>query len=302
MDANEATLASYNRYLRVKGRSERYQKDCRWIPMDLARFHGGADLLELTREQIEDYLLDVARRAGRRKGRTTSDTAAIRYRTLRAFYNWAVREELIPASPMAKIEAPKAPDVPPAVVPDDNLRRLLKACSGTDFESRRDTAIIRLWCEPGSPRVSEMAGIKLADLDMKADRVTVTGKGNKTRTIPFGAKTGQALDRYLRVRRQHRLASRYDHLWLGGRDKPLTSSGLYQMLERRCRQAGIEPLHPHQLRHTAASAWMDAGGSEGEAMVLFGWSSAEMPRVYGRAARAERAIRSARRRSLGDRL
>lgn len=299
MDANELTLSSYRRELTRRNRSPRTIQGYLDSLAQLATFHDGIDLLELTRLQVEDFLLDITSPDGRA---LKASTAAVRHRDLRAFYNWAIKEEILDVSPMAKLSAPTVVDDPPPVVLDDDLRQLLAACAGKDFEARRDTAIIRIWCEAGSPRVSEMAGMTEASVDLKHDQITLRGKGNKLRTFPFGASTGQALERYLRERAKHRDAKRFDRLWLGARGKPLSASGLYQMLERRCEQAGLARIHPHQLRHTAAHAWADSEGSDGDAMALFGWISPEMPRRYGRSAQAERARRSARRRSLGDRL
>lgn len=119
--------------------------------------------------------------------------------------------------------------------------------------------------------------------------------------VRFGAKTGQTITRYLRVRREHRAAHRPE-LWLGSRGHAMTGSGVAQMLERRCAQAGIARIHPHQLRHTAASRWLSAGGGEGDAMRLFGWRSREMLQRYGASQADERARDAARRMRLGDRL
>lgn len=295
MDPNGMTWASYERHLRIKKRSPRTIQSYQEAVDQLIAHHDGMDLLELNRGQIEAYLLAVL-------DQHSASTAANRHRSLRAFYNWAVTEELLDASPMAKIPATSVPVKPVPVVPDDTLIKLIKICAGTDYDARRDTAIIRLWCEPGSPRASEMAGLTLDDLDLKHDQVRILGKGSKVRIIPFGAKTGQALDRFLRVRMKHRDAKRHQHLWLAARGKPLTSSGLYQMLERRCAEAGIGRIHPHQLRHTSAHVWADSEGSEADAMVLFGWSSPEMPRRYGASAKVERAQRAARRISPADRI
>lgn len=297
-DANDLTLASYVRHLRLKKRSPRTIVGYTESLGQLAAFHDD-DLLELGRKHLEDFLLDITEPDGRA---LKASTAMVRYRDLRAFYNWAVKEELIDSSPMAKVPAPEVVDDPPPVVPDDDLRQLLAGCAGKDFDARRDTAIIRIWCEPGSPRVAEMAGLTVDAVDLRHDQITMRGKGGKLRTIPFGAATGQAIDRYLRERRKHRDASRFEQMFLGARGKPLSPSGLYQMLERRCAQVGLSRIHPHQLRHTAAHAWADAEGSEADAMSLFGWLSPEMPRRYGRSAQLERAQRAARRKSLGDRL
>ncbi|MEU5965668.1 tyrosine-type recombinase/integrase [Micromonospora parva] len=296
---NSLHIKAYERDLKIRNRSPRTAQNYRETLLQLAGFVDEADLLELSRTEVEGYILHILETR-------SAASACGRYRALRAFYNWAVREELIPESPMRKMTPPKVVEKPIPVVGDDALKRLLAECSGTDFESRRDTAIIRLWCEPGSPRVSEVAGMALGDIDQVLDLVRLHGKGGRVRVIPYGSKTGQALYRYMRVRREHPLAQEgsghSDALWFGARGKPLTASGLYQMLERRAKQAGIGHIHPHQLRHTSAHNWRVAGGSESDAMVLFGWVSPEMPRRYGKSAEVERAQMAARRISPADRL
>jgi len=294
-DANELLAASYDRELRSRNRSDRTRQSYFEALEQLAAFHGDADVSTLTKADIQDYLTHVL-------ARWKGSTAGNRFRSLRAFYNWAVRETIIDRSPMAGMVEPSAEDKPIPVLDDDRLKALLKTCVGPDFRDRRDAAIIRLFCEPGSPRVEEMASLELTDIEMRRDMATVRGKGRKIRSFPFGVKTGQALDRYLRVRAKHPDA-KLPHLWLGfRRGVPLTASGIGQMLERRGDQAGIGHIHPHQLRHTAASNWADSGGSESDAMALFGWSSPDMPRIYGRSAQVERAQRASRRLSPADRL
>jgi integrase/recombinase XerD len=301
---NDLHWLAYKRNLTAAHRSKETIASYRKALADLTSFHPGRDLADLTKTDVQDYLTA-------RLKRLAATTVAIRFRSLRAFFNWAVGEELITVSPMARMSEPKPDDVPPDIVSDANLIALLKSCAGSTFEDRRDNAIIRLFCEPGSPRVAEMAGIQIDDVDMRNDRVKVTGKGRKTRWLPFGAKTGMALDRYLRERRKRPGAAASTALWVGAKAprvgnvqqvRKMTTSGITKMLARRASRAGIGHVHPHQLRHTSANAWHDSGGSEGDAMVLFGWSSPEMPRRYGRAAKTERAHKAARRASLGDRL
>jgi integrase len=86
-----------------------------------------------------------------------------------------------------------------------------------------------------------------------------------------GRKAIKTLDRYLRVRGRHPRASA-PWLFVGARGR-LTDSGVRQILKRRSRQACIEPVHPHQLRHTFAHAWLSGGGTEGGLMRITGWRS-----------------------------
>ncbi|MCU1490835.1 MAG: integrase [Acidimicrobiaceae bacterium] len=254
---------------------------------------GVTEARKVTRETVETFMADQL-------ARFKPTTASVRFRSLQQLWKWLVEEGEIERSPMATMKPPIVPEVPVPVVSDDDLKKLLKVCEGTTFEHKRDLAILRVMCEPGGTRLAEVAGLNLEDVDLADKTIVVVGKGRRPRSIVFGTKTAQALDRYLRLRPRHAQAASLG-LWLGPKGK-MTDSGIAQMIERRCVEAGIDKIHPHQLRHTAAHVWLADGGGEDAAMRLFGWKSRQMLSRYGASAADGRARDEARRRSLGDRL
>lgn len=231
-------------------------------------------------------------------GRAPS-TAVSRQLAVRRFSAWLADEGELDADPLVGLKSPKLDQKVVEPLSDSEIRGMLKACEGRDLRDRRDMAIIRFMVETGA-RAGEVASLRLADVDLSRGVAIIRrGKGGKGRIVPFGPQTAQALDRYIRVRRSHRLADS-EALWLGDRGKPFVYDGLHKALGARARAAGIERFHPHLLRHTAAHRWLAAGGSEGGLMAVAGWQRPEMLLRYTRARAAERAAEEARNLNLGD--
>ena len=160
-------------------------------------------------------------------------------------------------------------------------------------------AILRLLIDCGL-RLAELTNLTVEDIDWDHEVIVVVGKGSRPRAVPYSPKTAQALDRYRRARAKHPQA-KSPAWWLGNKGA-LSSSGIAQLLRRRCKDAGIEQLHPHQLRHTAAHHAAKAGLGDSDMMRVFGWRSRQMLNRYGASAADERARDTYKRLAPGDRL
>ncbi|WP_395659148.1 tyrosine-type recombinase/integrase [Nocardioides sp.] len=236
-----------------------------------------------------------------------ASTARARQLAVRRFAAWLTDEGEIPADPFLGVKSPKLDERVIEPLTDDEIRAMLKACAPPKGATpaqmlwhRRDEALIRFMFETGT-RAGEVVALQLADVDLAGGVATVRrGKGGKGRTVPFGPQTSLALDRYLRLRRGHRLAETSPDLWLGDRGKRFSYDALHKTLRMRADEAGVDGFHPHKLRHTAAHRWLAAGGSESGLMAVAGWTRPDMLMRYTKAQASARAAEEARQLNLGD--
>ena len=145
----------------------------------------------LRREHVEAFMDELNQR-------TKPATASNRFRALQQFFKYLEEEDEVERSPMERMRRPVVPVEPVPVLSTEQLRALLSACEGKDFEPRRDTAVVRLFVDTGMRR-AELLGLRVDDVDFDQDVALVMGKGRKPRACPFGNKTGLALGRYLRL-------------------------------------------------------------------------------------------------------
>lgn len=256
------------------------------------------DLEEIHREHVQAYVAATMKR-------TSPANAHQHFRALKTFFNWLLDEEEIDRSPMRTMKPPAVTEKEVPVIPEGDLLKLFKTCKGKTYADRRDTAILMLFLDTGV-RLSELTDRRVGDVDLDLMVIRVLGKGDKWRSVPFGRACATALDRYLRAAAKHKGKPLTEDMWLwwGDRNRMqrLTIWGVGTMLKRRCAEAGIEELHPHQFRHTFAHLWKANQGNEDDLMRITGWKSRQMLSRYAASAGAERARSAHRALSPADRL
>lgn len=299
--------AAFDRSLRAAKKAVRtrtlYKQSIRFFCDWLADQNRPLTLDQLTRRAISDWLADLSERVD-------VETVRTRHRGIRRFSRWLVAEGELDTPPTEGVEMAAAPEKDVRVFSDDEIAAMLKACavprsrsSGFDrhtFDGRRDEVILRMLLDCGL-RVAELTNIDLDHLDLDQEVVYVVGKGNRPRAVPFGARTGQALDRYLRQRAIHPKARTTSRLLLGQRGA-ISTDGIRWRLELVGRDSGVPGVHPHAFRHTFAHRWLAAEGQERDLMRLAGWRSDAMLQVYARTTAVARAHAAHRRMGLGDQI
>jgi site-specific recombinase XerD len=216
-------------------------------------------------------------------------TVVSRQMALRRLSMWLAEEGEIDTDALVGLKRPKIDQKVIQPLSTEQVKALIAACAGKGLPERRDAAIVRLMAESGL-RASEVIDLRRTDVDLKRRIATVhRGKGGKGRVVPMSAATASAIDRYLRARSAHRLADA-PALWLGDRGKAFTYDALHKTIAKRGAAAGIDHLHPHLLRHTAAHHWLAKGGTEQSLMAVAGWSRPDMLMRYTRAQASERAM------------
>jgi len=181
---------------------------------------------------------------------------------LRSFYRHLRREEIIAHDPTAELRAPRKSQKLPQVLSRDEVAKLLTAPRGHDPPALRDRALLELMYACGL-RASEAVDLTVGGVDLRAGVLRAHGKGSKERLIPIGREAITAARAYLEHGRPRMVGAREErHLFVNHRGGGLTRQGLYKIVQRHARTAGLDGrMSPHTLRHTFATHLL-AGGCD----------------------------------------
>jgi integrase/recombinase XerC len=235
------------------------------------------DATKLTHVMLRAFLAELSRRGN---GNTT---IARKLATLRSFYKYLRRHGLADASPAARLDTPKVVRPLPRFLTVHEAKEVMEAPAADPGRAEplklRDAAMLEL-LYGGGLRVSELAGLTLASMDLAGRRARVMGKGRKERIVPYGAPAANALERWLAIRGAL-VVDATDALFLGARGTKLTVRQIQNVVRRYgALGAGRSDLHPHALRHTTATHLLDAGADLRAIQELLGHASLSTTQRY----------------------
>jgi integrase/recombinase XerD len=202
------------------------------------------------------------------------------YRSIRAFFYWVEKEEMMPVdwkNPTRKVDAPKVPAKIIEPVPLEDVDLLLSTCKGNSFFDKRDKAIMLFILDTGA-RAQEVCDVNLEDVEMNTGKVLIReGKGRKARFVFISSKTIKALRAYLRIR----YTTRNQALFVSKTMERLTYDGLRQLLQRRSKLAGLrkEPTL-HDFRRQFALSMLNNGVDIFSLQRLMGHNDVSVLRRY----------------------
>ncbi|MBV8990081.1 MAG: site-specific tyrosine recombinase XerD [Solirubrobacterales bacterium] len=181
---------------------------------------------------------------------------------LRSFYRHLRLERVLSEDPTADLRPPRAGGRLPKVLSRDEVRQLLAQPSGGSPGALRDRALLETMYACGL-RASEAIALELSELDLDGAILRARGKGSKERIVPIGSKAIAAMKAYLERARPRLVGLRDEpHVFVNLRGGGLSRQGLYKIVQRHARSAGLEHrMSPHTLRHTFATHLL-AGGCD----------------------------------------
>lgn len=237
------------------------------------------DMLAVTNADIQQYL---AIRFPLSKARSISRLVA----SLRRFYRYALREQLIKEDPTLHLESPKLPRSLPKSLNEQEVEDLLKAPDVAQPLGLRDRAMLELLYASGL-RVSELVGVTVTEVSTQDGIVRVTGKGSKTRLVPMGAEAADWIDRYMCFARPELLQKRLcDALFVTNRAEGMTRQAFWHIIKRYAALAGItKHISPHVLRHAFATHLLNHGADLRVVQMLLGHSDISTTQIYTHVAR-----------------
>ncbi len=235
---------------------------------------GIKDPRKISRKDITDFLFLL-----RKKMSATSIARVLS--TIKNFHRFLLREKILSADVSDLIETPKTEKKIPSYLTLAEITRLLKAPNLKKPQGMRDRAILEVMYATGL-RVSELSGLKTADINLEVGFIKCKGKGSKERIVPVGKVAEHFLQRYLDTARQKLLGKKESlYVFLAQGARRLSRQSIWKMMKKQVRKAGIRrKVSPHTLRHSFATHLLEGGADLRSVQEMLGHASISTTQIY----------------------
>jgi integrase/recombinase XerC len=242
------------------------------------------DYFTISREQLElrrvDHLTVRAYLAHLARRKLARSSIARHLSALRTFFRWLMREGVVEANPARAVATPKREKHLPSVLQPSDVALLLEQPDVSTPLGVRDRAWMELLYASGL-RISELVGIDLDDIELRARLVKVHGKGSKERIVPFGSKAESAIRDYLAVRNDLVRDAEEQALFVNYRGERITTRSVRRLFDGYLRDASLRAgISPHTMRHSFATHLLNAGADLRGIQELLGHASLSTTQKY----------------------
>ncbi len=239
---------------------------------------------QVTREQIENYLLEMRDAQAYRPA-----TIARKLAALKTFFRYLENHAMITNDPIVKLNAPRIQRELPHILSQEQIANLFCQVDVETPAGKRDFAMLHMLYATGM-RVSELISLNLGDFD--AEDATIlcpgpNGRSKRERVLPLSIDVVEATSRYLQSARPGLVARHPDEqaLFLNHHGERLTRQGFWLIIKGYARQAGISEITPHMLRHSFAISMLQGGMELRSVQALLGHAHISTTQVYNQLAR-----------------
>ncbi|PJZ70187.1 site-specific tyrosine recombinase XerD [Leptospira perolatii] len=271
-------LQNFQEYLSVeKGLSDNsiysYGYDLNKFKNFLEKEH--LDFLEVQANDIVRFLNEERNR------KISAKTIAREVVAIRQFYKFLKDEKKLDTNPTEKIETPEVMRSIPDYLTQEEIEELFSAIKEDHLYELRDKCIFELLYSSGL-RISEACNLRLTDVDMQGMTLTVEGKGGRQRLVPFGEKSLDILNRYLKQSRPYILKNRNcEYLFVSKKGSFINRKSVWRLLNHYIKRTGIKKkVTPHTLRHSFATHLLENHADLKSVQELLGHIDISTTQIY----------------------
>lgn len=206
------------------------------------------DFAQITKKEVQDFLRNET------LNKISNSTKARVIASLRQFYNYLEQKNIVRQNPMLNIESPRVDRSLPEFLTEKEIKKLFSVFDKNKYLEMRDLTMFELLYSCGL-RISEACGLRISDIDFNNSWLSIYGKGDKERLVPFGEVAHELLQDYLKKTRSHiSQDEQLDYVFISRKGGALSRKSAWRLFKGYIERAGIQKnITPHTLRHSFAT-------------------------------------------------